>query len=235
LHHVDDSAIPHKWISKKITQLFFKKANECDRIVIVSQYWKDYLKSKGFNNTQVIYNGFDVKRFNYTQKEINDFKQKYDFPNKPIIYIGNCQFGKGAMDVYNALKLLDVNLVTSGWQDIQLPIKNFVLNYSEYILLLAASDVVITMSKFLEGWNRTAHEAMLCKTPVIGSGTGGMEELLLGGQQIICEDFENLPENIDYAIKNASVLAKTGYKYASTFTVERFTDNWLKLISELHK
>ena len=64
------------------------------------------------------------------------------------------------------------------------------------------------MSKFLEGWNRTAHEAMLCRTPVIGSGTGGMRELLLGGQQIICEDIKTLPEIVDYAIKNAFALGE---------------------------
>ena len=45
-------------------------------------------------------------------------------------------------------------------------------------MLLQAASVAVTMSKFNEGWCRTAHEAMLCKTPVVGSGMGGMGELL---------------------------------------------------------
>ena len=41
-------------------------------------------------------------------------------------------------------------------------------------------------------WNRTAHEAMLVGTPVIGSGRAGMRELLEAGGQLICERFEDL-------------------------------------------
>jgi len=232
-HHIDDSAIPYKCISKRITQLFFKKAHNCDCIVVVSKYWKDYLESKGLNRIQIIYNSFDVKSFKFTEKDVNNFKYRYGLLDKPVIYIGNCQKRKGVVEVYKVLKSLDVHLVTSGSHDVQLPIRKFLLDYSQYILLLAASDVVITMSKFLEGWNCTAHEAMLCKTPVIGSGKGGMKELLLGGQQIICEDFNKLPDIVGYTIKNDRMLGNKGYNYASKFTVERFAAKWLVLISKI--
>ena len=66
---------------------------------------------------------------------------------------------------------------------INIPVVNLSLNYKEYLCLLKASSVVVTMSKFKEGWCLTAHEAMLCKTPVIGSGKGGMRELLEGGNK----------------------------------------------------
>ena len=58
------------------------------------------------------------------------------------------------------------------------------------------------MSKFQEGWCRTAHEAMLLKTPVVGSGFGGMSELLEGGGQIICDNFNDLKEKIEYLLGN---------------------------------
>ena len=61
------------------------------------------------------------------------------------------------------------------------------LSFQEYLILLKASTVVLTMSLFKEGWCRVAHEALLLGTPVIGSGAGGMTEVLAQGGGIICE------------------------------------------------
>ena len=59
------------------------------------------------------------------------------------------------------------------------------------------------MSKFKEGWCRTAHEAMLLKTPVIGSRPwAAMKELLDGGKQTVCQDFKNLEKEIEYLLKH---------------------------------
>lgn len=87
----------------------------------------------------------------------------------------------------------------------ELPIPNLMLPFEEYRLLLAASDIVITMSLFKEGWNRVAHEAVLCGTPVIGSGKGGMEELLVMSGQTICTSFEDLPHHVNRLLKNRSI------------------------------
>jgi glycosyltransferase involved in cell wall biosynthesis len=89
------------------------------------------------------------------------------------------------------------------------------------------------MSKFLEGWNRIANEAMLCKTPVIGSGTGGMRELLEGGNQIICDNIQQLREYVDFALSNRDYLGEKGYKFASQFTREKFAERWLRLVDSL--
>jgi glycosyltransferase involved in cell wall biosynthesis len=92
------------------------------------------------------------------------------------------------------------------------------------------------MSKFREGWCRTAHEAMLCKTPVIGSGLGGMQELLVGGKQIICQDFKNLKKEVKYLLDNPNVskiIGENGYAFAKDFTLEKFKENWLNLIKKI--
>jgi glycosyltransferase involved in cell wall biosynthesis len=109
---------------------------------------------------------------------------------------------------------------------------NLNLSYGEYLLLLKSSSVVITMSTFKEGWNRTAHEAMLCKTPVVGSGLGGMQELLDGGGQIICEDFSQLREKVLYVLDHPEIGEK-GYEFAKQFTIERFNEAWLNLIKNI--
>ena len=79
---------------------------------------------------------------------------------------------------------------------------------------------------------------MLCKTPVVGSGRGGMRELLEGGGQIICEDFCYLRENVEYLLNNPEIrerMGKEGYKFASKFTTDRFAKEWIELIYSILK
>lgn len=152
------------------------------------------------------------------KKDKERFKRQYGFNDKPLIYLGNCLKKKGVVETYNSLKYIDAYFVTSGNKDVELPIPNLTLSFEEYRLLLAASDIVITMSLFKEGWNRVAHEAVLCGTPVIGSGKGGMEELLMMSEQTISTSFEDLPHHVnrileDKPIPNSYSLMKFDLHY----------------------
>jgi glycosyltransferase involved in cell wall biosynthesis len=108
------------------------------------------------------------------------------------------------------------------------------LGYRDYLSLLRASSVVVTMSLFDEGWCRTAHEAMLLRRPLVGSGRGGMTELLEGGKQVICPRFDDLRDQVVRILADAAMAARMGddgYQFARTFTTERFRDGWLELLS----
>ena len=84
------------------------------------------------------------------------------------------------------------------------------------------------MSRFLEGWNRTAHEATILGTTVIGSGKGGMKELLEKSNQIICSEFENLKDTVvDVLFENNN--CKLDKHFISTLNLENFKNNWLKI------
>ena len=92
------------------------------------------------------------------------------------------------------------------------------------------------MSKFKEGWCRTAHEAMLLKTPVIGSGLGGMRELLEGGNQMVCENFNSLKEKVKYLLDHPELrekIGEDGYNFAKDFTSGRLAKDWLELIHKI--
>ena len=55
-------------------------------------------------------------------------------------------------------------------------------NYMDYNILLKNAKAVICMSDFKEGWCRVLHEAAIHGTPILGSGLGGMKELMeIGG------------------------------------------------------
>lgn len=234
-HHIGgDVPSPYTGINKFLNSRFYKKLDKTDHIVVVSKYWEEFFKKKGFKNIKVIYNPFDLENYQFNSNEVCDFKLKYDLQDKPLVYIGNCHELKGVKESYKSLKDLDVNLVTSGRKRASIPVVNLNLKFREYLLLLKASSVVVTMSRFPEGWCRTAHQSMLCQTPVIGSGLGGMKELLEGGNQLICTDFNQLKSYVEYAIENPE-LGDYGYKFASgdEFHIKTFNKKWDSFFKEI--
>lgn len=235
VHHIDSSSSPIilRIVSPFLEKIILHNLKKFDAIVVVSKYWKDYFGKRGYKNIHLIYNGFSLEEFNLSQKEIIKFKNKYGLVGKPIIYLGTCQKGKGVVEAYHNLQGVTTFLVTSGEPRVKIPAINLDLEYKEYLCLLKASSIVLTMSKFKEGWCRNAHEAMLCKTPVIGSGAGGMRELLEGGKQFICEDFKYLKKKVEYLLHRSEVrerMGEDGYNFAKKFTLERFKKDWVELL-----
>jgi len=234
IHHIDSSqrSLIIRFFYYFLEKVIFHNLKKFDKVVTVASFWKEFLKQKDIKNISKIYNCFNVDEFQFSKEEIEQFKKKYKLIDKPIVYIGNCRKDKGVIESYNALKNLNVYLVTSGKSKVKLPAINLEVSYRDYIRLLRASSVVVLMSKFKEGWNRTAHEAMLCKTPVVGSGEGGMEELLEGGGQIVCKDLSQLKEKVDYCLKHPEI-GERGYRFAKNFTREKFKKDWENLILSL--
>ena len=232
IHHIDNtvSAVP---TLAELFQLFCNKAllwnkNRWTRIITVAECWKETLAEMGLKNIDVVYNSFDVDAYDFPTSAIADFRRKNGWDDKPLIYLGNCQKKKGVVEVYDALKGMDVYMVTSGNSDVTLPIPNLYLSYDEYRLLLSASDLVMTMSLFEEGWNRTAHEAILCGTPVIGTGAGGMMELLTMSHQTVCTSFEELPGVVASKLSEHAEVGDT----LSAFNLDYFRKEWRRIFAE---
>jgi glycosyltransferase involved in cell wall biosynthesis len=207
-------------------------------LVVVSEYWNQRLREKGFRNVCKIYNAFRNEEFVFRQQEIEAFKRKYGLADKPIIYLGNYKLLGGTNCAFEALRDLDAHLIASSSTrtPTRTPVRSLALGRQEYLKLLKASALAVIMSQFAEGWCRNAHEAMLCGTPVVGSGKGGMRELLGAGQQIICDDFRSLRAAVEGLLRYADTkvqLGQAGYGYASQFTYEKFRTQWLELASRL--
>ena len=227
------SKIPFFLLEKFV---FYRQLKKVDAIVVIAEYWRKYFLEKGYPYVYKVYCGFDLNDFNISNQEVLEFKKKHNIEGKPIIYLGNCQKAKGVVDSYNALKGLDVHFVTSGRRQADIPALNIDLDYRDYLKLLKASSIAVTMSKFKEGWCITTHEAMLLKTPSIGSGLGGQQELLEGGKQIVCKDFKNLRENVEYLLNHPEVrkkMGEDGYNFAKDFTMERFEQEWTGVVKKI--
>lgn len=237
IHHIDFSVFP--LISRPLLlfleKVFYRNLKKADFIVTVSKYWQDHFLEKGYKNVYKIYNAFNLENYNILEQEVENFKREKNLLGKPIIYLGNCGKEKGVVEACRALRGLDVRLVTSGRRQAKLPVPNFELSHRDYLVLLKASAITVTMSKFKEGWCRTAHEAMLLKTPVIGSGLGGMRELLEGGKQIICKNFDKLKGKVEYLLnkpEERKKIGEIGYNYAKSFTLDKFQQEWRDLINK---
>ena len=238
IHHIDNSAMPlvlrpFLWFLEKV---FYRNIRGFDAIVTVSNYWENHFREQGCDAVYKIHNTIPLEKFQITEEDVAHFRRKFQLEGKPILYIGNCQKAKGVVESYEALKDLDVHLVTSGERRVILPAKNLDIPYEEYIRLLKASTIVITMSKFKEGWCVTAHEAMILRTPVIGSGAGGMRELLEKGGQIICEDIADLRGEVEYILNHEEEqrkLGERGYLFVKQFTPDKFEKDWKDLIKKL--
>lgn len=235
IHHIDEvlskRSYRHYWFYKKL----IKKLPKMDLVITVSRYWEEHLRNLGCKNVKVIYNSFDLDEFKITDEEVNAFKKKYSLGSKPLIYIGNAHKQKGVYETYEALKNSGYEMVMTGAKNeaVDLPVKFLSLDRKDFITLLKATDVVVIMSKLPEGWNRIAHEALLCRTPVIGSGVGGMKELLQEGSQIILTDIKDLEEKIKYALLNKKELTEKGYTFVCKYTQAYFNAEWISTIETL--
>ncbi len=238
IHHDDFSG--YSSFKRMALDLLWRRGrrnlSRCDWVVTVSKFWRDRYMAQGLANVRIIYNAFKLDDYEISQEEAERFKQLNGLDGRPIVYLGNCQRAKGVMEAYEALKDLELNLVTSGYRSVRTPARNLQLAYGDYLKLLKASSIVLTMSRFDEGWCRTAHEAMLVKTPVIGSGRGGMRELLEGGGQLLCENVKELKGKVSELLSSrakAEDMAESGRKFAESFTLERFKSAWIDTVESL--
>jgi len=236
IHHLDFPK-RNKIFYGVLKHIFFKKARRAEKIVVVSEYWKNILEKNGCSNIRIIYNSFDISNFIFNENEIVSFKNSLGIRgNSPVLYLGNSRSEKGFIQTFRALKDIDAVFVITGKNKINLPILCKYFSYHDYLKLLKISSLAIFMSTFKEGWCRSAHEAMLCGTPVIGSGAGGMRELLSKGGQIICDDFSKLRSTVVDLLKDKQKLddlSLKGRKFAEQFTLDYFEKSWISLIGEL--
>jgi len=220
-------------IARRIkNEAFLHRAERADQVVVVSDYWRDFLQSHGVDEVVRIRNGVPVDKF----EDIPDTRPAIldDIANgdEPLVHLGIPANLKGTRQAYETLKDMDATFITTGRKDYELPVPHLNPEYETYLQILKSVDVVVSMSQFEEGWGLFAHEAMLAGTPVVGSGRGGMGELLQGGDQIICGSFDDLQTSIEEAIENRDTLAESGQEYVETLTVKKMVEKWHDVFRE---
>jgi len=235
IHHIDEGLAEKSFLGKLFLNQLLKNLKKVDLVVVVSEFWKNYLQDKQIQSIEIVYNSYELSKFQFEATIIDKLKSKLDLDaNKPTIYLGKYGAGKGVDQVLKYIDCSKYNLITTGKNTPDSKhIKSIYLSKEEFPALLKIADIVLAMSTMPEGWNRIAHEALLVKTPVIGSGTGGMKELLEKSGQTIVKDYSQLEKEIQNSIKNNDKLGDLGYDFVKQFDMNYFESRWLEIINQI--
>jgi glycosyltransferase involved in cell wall biosynthesis len=236
IHHVDNRGSPPlSRLLQKLEWIVFRCFASRDiKIITVSTVWKRIFNKLGYNNVSVIYNGFNIEKYTISQDSRVNILSKLGLSGKKLIYIGNPLKRKGVLELIEAFKNSEYQLVATGVssdvEDSEI-LRIFNLDFEDYLSLLSSCSIACLFSNFREGWNRTAHECVLLKVPLIGSPRGGMRELLeVLHQTKICtpaEAFIYISEN------SFPVVSDFDYKLACQYNNSRFDAAWSDVINGL--
>lgn len=238
LHHLETFPTPYPAFWRWLNERAARRARRADRVIVVARYWQRELERRGVERIEVIPNAFDLDLFTFDPPELEELRARLELPpDKPLVYLGNARPEKGFREAMAVLAPLDATFfVTGSGAPPPPPLRHFQLPYRDYLQLLRLADVAVTMSTFDEGWCRTAHEAMLCRTPVVGSGRGGMAELLSEGGQEICASFAGLLPVVRALLESPErrrEMGERGRHYARRFSLEPFRRRWCDLVRTL--
>ncbi len=196
-----------KWVEKEI-----------DQVIAVSNATKQDLISLSkipADKITVVYSGVDQKVFcKQDEKDIEQFRKKYNLPEKFILAIGGVGVRRNLDRVKEAAG--DILVVTSG---ISIPF----LPEKEMPILYASSQMLVYPSLY-EGFGFPILEAMACGVPVITSNISAMPEV--GGDAALYVDPMNandISEKIQELLSDQNLrkdLISKGFKQADKFSWE---------------
>jgi glycosyltransferase involved in cell wall biosynthesis len=239
-HHYDPSVFGgiRKIYIKLSHWLFILQRSQVEAVVSCSEYWSNYYKKKGFKNAVTIFNGFDIKSMDQSL-DVPDSSfvlERFGLISKKYLHLGSYGPAKGQNIAFKYLKDLGLPMIaTSASKEVMIEDLQDIIfikaNFNEYNILLKNAKATICMSEFKEGWCRVLHEAAIHGTPIIGSGLGGMKELLEIGN-FTSSTGDKLRDDFNNRTKEES-LPKIKMSLYRTFTLEKFYEAWRFCVLEL--
>lgn len=231
VHHYDPrggffGARLYNWFFFQLMSIF---KHRLSAVVVVSEFWRRFLRRKGFTNIYVIYNSFDTELI----KKIRDSDTFLNLPRmlqeKEYVYVGKNGANKIGHSEILAIKASGYGVVETGTgRRLEGVTQLGDLKYTDYLSILKHARFISLYPGFSEGWNRTAHEAGMLGTPVVGWPRGGMIELssLIGMKKVKKNQLRCWLAN------NDTFGAPLVLKYRN-FSKEIFKKRWLQLFDEI--
>lgn len=235
-HHYDPSVFKGiRLIYVKFSQwLFILQKSRVNMLVTPAKYWKQYFLDKGFKNIRIIRHGFDIDTMDQSirNNDKNFVLNKFNLTSKKYLHLGSYGPAKGQKIVIKNLSNIKIPMIATGSKKIQLldDLKEITFinaTYAEYNILLKNALAVICMSEFKEGWCRVLHEAAIHGTSILGSGLGGMSEVLqIGG--FTSSSPSSLSTDLNNRVKHS--LSENQINSYRAFSLERFRNEWHQVI-----
>jgi len=172
-----------------------------NQIFAVSCALKEALEQNNIKEVRVIHNGIDLKEWQPDEKQIEEFKKRYNLFSKKVVFFGGRLGGwKGGEELIEAMqnavqqipeavllvagqendysrkmsqlaKEKGVSMILTGW-----------LEKEELKAAYYCSDLVTTPSLCLDTFNLINLEAMVCQKPVVTTCFGGAPEVVINGE-----------------------------------------------------
>lgn len=229
------------------TELYKNFYNQVDLIHVVTEFEKNLL-IEGLqiktDKIKVIPLFISQNEINVTEKEINDFKERYDLNNKTIIlFVGPKDNLKGFDDLVEATERIyqenkNIKLITLGQPELR-QIKNYYPDMENFILdlgfitdnkekkIIFSSSHIYAMTSKYESFGLVYLEAWDSKLPVIAGDIPAVKELI-GDAGVIVElnntlelqkELSKLINNDEYRVK----LGQSGYDRYTKFFIKTLT------------
>lgn len=217
-----------------------------DKIFAVSNALKDALNQNGIDNVEVVHNGIDVAEWEIPQKDVDEFKIKYNLINKKVILFGgrlsNAKGGYQAIAVMKEVLLhrSDVVMLILGNKNqyvescikiaeelgiVEKLIFTGWISGNELKSAYKVSNLVLVPSVCFDCFPTTNLEALVCRKPIIATCFGGSRELVEDGKTgyiVNPYDIQNFADKI-LEILCSTQLAETIGEYGYRRVKEQFS------------
>jgi len=253
VHHVDDFTSP------SLIECQRQAILEPDRILVVSEHWRDLLRREYGTAAEVVHNGVDPARFRAADPvQAKELRQRAGAAGRPLILsVGGIEPRKGSDTLVRAIAALKqagrrpVHAVVGGhsFQDyrayrdrVLASLPGLGLRLDDDVVLLgtvpdaelpgwyAAADVLAFPST-KEGWGLAVLEAMSAGLPVVASDLPVFREFLTPGRDALLVPVDDPPA---LAAALAAILddpeLADRLRLAARATVERFS--WARSAAE---
>lgn len=254
MRYADVHPRPNRMYLTWITRLSVKRA---ERIIAVSESTKQELVellAVPSHKIAVIHNGVSSRFRRAAQSEVLRIRERYELPEKYILYVGNIEPRKNLplllqafdqlkshADIPHQLVILGQRAwlhgaVDNTWQGLK---SKAAIRFTGYVpaddlpALYSGAEVFVYPSLY-EGFGLPILEAMACGTPVITSSTSSMPEVAGDAAELVD------PHSVD-ALSNALLhllkdgrrrheLVQKGLRRAAEFTWDRTSRLTLELL-----
>ncbi|MFH1233600.1 MAG: glycosyltransferase family 1 protein [Patescibacteria group bacterium] len=257
------------WHNMVDVSSLLKKFNQ---IIAVSENTKrDIIELCGIDpeKIKVIYSGISqghrvIENPNLIEiKKLNEVKQKYNLPDKFILYLGTIEPRKnikGIIKAYNQLRIFDkqenrelqdIKLIIvggKGWKNKDIYKEQEKSEYKDDIKFLGYIDSedkvylynlasAFVYPSFYEGFGFPLLEAMACGTPVVASYSSSLPEVIgNAGLLVNPYDIADIANGLKQILSNKDLrdkLIKKGLEQANKFKWNKSATEYLKIFKEI--
>ncbi|WP_328337081.1 glycosyltransferase [Streptomyces violaceus] len=233
-HHYEPLQFDSWPVEPLLWRKLFAVLPQCRAVVCVAPSWAAFLRERGVDNVQVIYNAFDLAEIDRVRSmDPSECKARLGLPQGEIIvYAGKAVHWKGVETVAAAIKgEPGLCLVTTGSNTIGSPGQHFDLPRTRYLELLRACDVGVFTPRMREGWSRCAAEALLLGVPCLIQPVAGLGDLARLTEQPPPDPLR-LAKQIRERARPAPDESKAVYETLARFDTAYFRDVWSRLLIE---